>query len=72
MDAPIDPSAAGYEQEYGYVEDKGLLYWLKSGFAFTLRAANYRAVGASYLDLVALETLTDGETLRFQSRPSFG
>ncbi len=36
VDAPIDPSAAGYEQEYGYVEDKGLLYWLKSGFAFTL------------------------------------
>lgn len=37
VEAPIDPSNPGaYEQEYGYVEEKGVVYWLKSGFAFTL------------------------------------
>lgn len=37
VDVPGEASVAGsYEQEYGYVEEKGLMYWLKSGFAFTL------------------------------------
>ena len=29
-------AAASYDQEYGYVDERGFAYWLKSGFAFTL------------------------------------
>ena len=37
-DAPVEtaPTAAGYEAEYGYAEERGFVYWLKSGVAFTL------------------------------------
>ncbi len=37
-DAPVEatPAAAGYEAEYGYAEERGFMYWLKSGVAFTL------------------------------------
>ena len=30
------PTATGYDSEYGYAEEHGFFYWLKSGFAFTL------------------------------------
>ena len=30
------PTASSYDPEYGYAEEHGFLYWLKSGFAFTL------------------------------------
>lgn len=37
-DLPVEaaPAAAGYEAEYGYAEERGFVYWLKSGVAFTL------------------------------------
>ncbi len=28
--------SAAYEQDYGYMEDKGFVYWFKTGLAFTL------------------------------------
>jgi len=30
------PSAGGYDDEYGFGEDRGFSYWLKNGAAFTL------------------------------------
>ncbi|PTX96959.1 hypothetical protein DB345_07220 [Spartobacteria bacterium LR76] len=37
-DVPVEaaPAATGYEAEYGYAEERGFIYWLKSGVAFTL------------------------------------
>ncbi|MBN8711909.1 MAG: hypothetical protein BGO12_19450 [Verrucomicrobia bacterium 61-8] len=37
-DVPVEsaPAASGYEAEYGYAEERGFVYWLKSGVAFTL------------------------------------
>ncbi len=37
-DAPVEAASAvsGYEAEYGYAEERGFVYWLKSGVAFTL------------------------------------
>jgi chromosome segregation ATPase len=37
-EAPAEavPAAAALDGEYGYAEEHGFLYWLKSGFAFTL------------------------------------
>jgi chromosome segregation ATPase len=34
--APAAASPASFDSEYGYAEEHGFLYWLKSGFAFTL------------------------------------
>lgn len=37
VDAPAETvQAANYEAEYGPVEERDFMYWLKSGFAFTL------------------------------------
>lgn len=33
---PAAPAALSADAEYGYAEEHGFLYWLKSGFAFTL------------------------------------
>ncbi len=33
---PSAPVSSAYEGEYGYAEEHGFVYWLKSGFAFTL------------------------------------
>lgn len=37
-DAPLEAGvhASGYESEYGYAEERGFSYWLKSGVAFLL------------------------------------
>lgn len=35
-EAVAESNAYAYEQEYGEPEEKNFLYWLKSGFAFTL------------------------------------
>jgi hypothetical protein len=36
-DIPAAPALPGaFEQDYGYPEERGFMYWVKSGFAFTL------------------------------------
>lgn len=38
VDVPVEApaAAAAYDDEYGYAEERGFLYWLKNGVAFTL------------------------------------
>jgi len=43
--ASASAGGAGYEQEYGYAEDHGFLYWLKAGTAFTLPLLILLAIG---------------------------
>ena len=56
-----------------FSEERGFGYWLKSGFAFTLPASDYRLSGISHLGLVSIwHDNSYGKALRIQSQPPRG